>query len=388
MAKAEGTVAHLSNLFDTFFEGGRDHRVERASITHMPYFEGARGAQTLRRRPSALGRPPSVKVCRRLPWRAAGAAARCAIERRCALRGAVLTPPPCALGVPLVSEQAESAPVAACAHRARMHAFASAHSGACLMPARACQATGPRQGAERTQGQGEQCRQGALRQPPWAASGAPIASTLQVATPPYVRRAPPGDYWPGEAELVLDALNDAARREGKKGAGGKGGGRAKGAKGKRYGVGLASADAHVMTRIAEVIQGMKEDFIVVHLQEPCSFCRAYISDATRCGAAPLALRPARSIAGAAPGVSGVGGARPTSRLRKGGSHVRWLGLRGLCPCPSCSRGAASRRPCLCHAGPGAARAAAAAAAPGPPGLTAPARAPPGTTTRRRRRARS
>jgi E1A/CREB-binding protein len=43
MAKAEGTVAHLSNLFDTFFEGGRDHRMERASITHMPYFEGARG---------------------------------------------------------------------------------------------------------------------------------------------------------------------------------------------------------------------------------------------------------------------------------------------------------------------------------------------------------
>ena len=46
-AKAEGTVAHLSNLFDTFFEGGRDHRVERASITHMPYFEGARAMPLL-----------------------------------------------------------------------------------------------------------------------------------------------------------------------------------------------------------------------------------------------------------------------------------------------------------------------------------------------------
>ena len=85
---------------------------------------------------------------------------------------------------------------------------------------------------------------------------------------------------------MLDALNDAARREGKKG-GGKGGARAKGTKGKRYGAGLASADAHVMTRIAEVIQGMKEDFIVVHLQEPCSFCRAYISDAPRCAALAL-----------------------------------------------------------------------------------------------------
>ena len=29
-------------------------------------------------------------------------------------------------------------------------------------------------------------------------------------------------------------------------------------------------------------QGMKEDFIVVHLREPCSFCRKYISGSLRC----------------------------------------------------------------------------------------------------------
>jgi len=29
-------------------------------------------------------------------------------------------------------------------------------------------------------------------------------------------------------------------------------------------------------------QGMKEDFIVVHLREPCSFCRKYISGGLRC----------------------------------------------------------------------------------------------------------
>ena len=36
-----------------------------------------------------------------------------------------------------------------------------------------------------------------------------------------------------------------------------------------------------MTKLGENIQGMKDDFIVVHLQEPCSFCREYISDAPR-----------------------------------------------------------------------------------------------------------
>jgi len=39
-AKERGIVAHISNLFDTFFEGGRDHRVPKPSVTHMPYLEG------------------------------------------------------------------------------------------------------------------------------------------------------------------------------------------------------------------------------------------------------------------------------------------------------------------------------------------------------------
>ena len=39
-AKAEGTVMYLSNLFDTFFEGGKDHRVDKPSVLHLPYFEG------------------------------------------------------------------------------------------------------------------------------------------------------------------------------------------------------------------------------------------------------------------------------------------------------------------------------------------------------------
>ena len=49
--------------------------------------------------------------------------------------------------------------------------------------------------------------------------------------------------------------------------------------GKRYGSG--SVDEQVMGRLGEVIGGMKDDFIVVHLQEPCSLCREYISDGPR-----------------------------------------------------------------------------------------------------------
>ena len=39
VSKEKGVVAHLSNLYDTFFEGGRDHR-EKATSTAMPYLDG------------------------------------------------------------------------------------------------------------------------------------------------------------------------------------------------------------------------------------------------------------------------------------------------------------------------------------------------------------
>ena len=48
-AKERGIVAHISNLFDTFFEGGRDHRVPKPSVTHMPYLEGAEPLQSSRK---------------------------------------------------------------------------------------------------------------------------------------------------------------------------------------------------------------------------------------------------------------------------------------------------------------------------------------------------
>ena len=40
-AKERGTVTYVSNLFDTFFPRGKDHRMPRPSATHMPYLEGA-----------------------------------------------------------------------------------------------------------------------------------------------------------------------------------------------------------------------------------------------------------------------------------------------------------------------------------------------------------
>lgn len=92
-----------------------------------------------------------------------------------------------------------------------------------------------------------------------------------------------GDYWPGEAENLLGKMSEEARQAGRKGnkgsltAGGKP--RAKSAKGKRYGSG--SEEEQIMGRLGEVIGGMKDDFIVVHLQEPCSLCREYISNGSR-----------------------------------------------------------------------------------------------------------
>ena len=69
-------------------------------------------------------------------------------------------------------------------------------------------------------------------------------------------------------------MAEDARKEGKKG-GGKA--RSKGSKGKRYGSDAGTADEQLLGRLGDAIQGMKEDFIVVHLREPCSFCREYIS---------------------------------------------------------------------------------------------------------------
>ncbi len=86
----------------------------------------------------------------------------------------------------------------------------------------------------------------------------------------------------GEAENQLATITDAARGGGK---GPKKGVAAAGArsKGKRYGGGPATTDEQLMSRLGEILGGnMREDFIVVHMQQPCTFCRVHIRGPNLC----------------------------------------------------------------------------------------------------------
>lgn len=95
-----------------------------------------------------------------------------------------------------------------------------------------------------------------------------------VTAIPYLE----GDYWPGEAENLLAAIADAQRSGNAPGGNTALGRKAGGAKGKRYGSGPQSTDEALLSRLGEILGGnMKEDFMVVHLQEPCSFCRRHVA---------------------------------------------------------------------------------------------------------------
>eukprot|EP00775_Hariotina_reticulata_P012625 gene12625-12755_t len=93
-----------------------------------------------------------------------------------------------------------------------------------------------------------------------------------VTAIPYLE----GDYWPGEAENLLAQIADA-QRNAATGGNTALGRKAGGSKGKRYGAGPATTDEQLLGRLGEILGGnMKEDFMVVHLQEPCSFCRKHV----------------------------------------------------------------------------------------------------------------
>ena len=57
-AKERGTVTYVSNLFDTFFAGGKDHRT-RVSAGNMPYLEGVQCAVKI---------SPAIGCCRTVSW--------------------------------------------------------------------------------------------------------------------------------------------------------------------------------------------------------------------------------------------------------------------------------------------------------------------------------
>ena len=75
---------HLSNLFDTFFEGGRDHR-ERVSASLLPHFEGALVVTTLCCSSASLQvSTPAARVHQSAPtWVSAGSACTIWLVHRC-----------------------------------------------------------------------------------------------------------------------------------------------------------------------------------------------------------------------------------------------------------------------------------------------------------------
>jgi E1A/CREB-binding protein len=82
----------------------------------------------------------------------------------------------------------------------------------------------------------------------------------------------------GEAEnqLSLIAEGKSGKKEKGKGAAAAGSG---GSKGKRYGVGTGSIDELLMSKLGEILGGnMREDFIVVHMSEVCTFCRTHVTE--------------------------------------------------------------------------------------------------------------
>lgn len=55
----------------------------------------------------------------------------------------------------------------------------------------------------------------------------------------------------------------------------------KAAKGKRYGCGPATTDEQMMCHLGDILGGnMREDFIVVHFQDPCNICRTHVNGGT------------------------------------------------------------------------------------------------------------
>ncbi len=82
----------------------------------------------------------------------------------------------------------------------------------------------------------------------------------------------------GEAENQLLSIAEGRKPGGKGSAAvAVSGTRKGGSKGKRYGGGPGTADEQLMARLGEILGGnMREDFIVAHMHQPCTFCRGHI----------------------------------------------------------------------------------------------------------------
>eukprot|EP00803_Ostreobium_quekettii_P011438 evm.model.scf_864EXC.1 EVM.evm.TU.scf_864EXC.1 scf_864EXC:20228-23623(+) len=90
-----------------------------------------------------------------------------------------------------------------------------------------------------------------------------------------------GDYWPGEVEKLVKDIMESGGQEDKKGKLGASAGRPSSNKRKPRGRGSSVDDQLMQCILTGQPSPQWEDFIVVHLREPCSFCRKYIKNTPR-----------------------------------------------------------------------------------------------------------
>ena len=87
-----------------------------------------------------------------------------------------------------------------------------------------------------------------------------------------------GDYWPGEVEKLVKEITESGAQSDRKG---KAGARPSSNKRKARGRGNSVEEQLMQCIVNGQPAPQWEDFIVVHLREPCSFCRGYITEGPR-----------------------------------------------------------------------------------------------------------
>eukprot|EP00798_Chlamydomonas_sp_ICE-L_P008174 gene8174-1430_t len=115
--------------------------------------------------------------------------------------------------------------------------------------------------------------------PPMAGDDYILAMTTScTATLPSKKRLAQTDCATGEAENQLALMADSGAKPPGKGKGSKKGDKSGNAKGNRYGSSHGTPNEQLMARLGEILGGpMREDFIVAHLKEVCSFCRGHVN---------------------------------------------------------------------------------------------------------------
>lgn len=249
-ARAEGSVAHVGTLWDTYFPGGRDHRLEKASITQIPYLDGDYWPGELTGGKGAAG---GTQGSGRVGWGVCGDYWPAGPSEGPGTRGLC-----CGVGE----------------GRGRGYGMGwgarvmgTGHKGSQGNKGRGRGGGGAWQGGMLGM---DQWWGGIPDIPPAPNSWDCVAAFhAHPLTPcPFLPRPPTLSHHapPGEAENLLATIVDGQRAAAAKANAVAGGGRKAPSKGKRYLAG-ASTDEQLMSKLGDVLGGnMKEDFMVVHLQ--------------------------------------------------------------------------------------------------------------------------